>query len=84
MLLRADARILRDIGLTRVDVRGLVAGHWWTHTSRRLLATAAARRNDAIAAAAARQACVVRIEAPPLAPAIDSVVIEGRCPRNAA
>src|SRR6476646_4544655 len=40
--------ILRDLGLTRGDVHGIMAEPWWGRSRRQLLRAAAERRNTAI------------------------------------
>ena len=40
--------ILRDLGLTRGDVQGIMAEPWWGRSRRQLLRAAAERRNTAI------------------------------------
>jgi uncharacterized protein YjiS (DUF1127 family) len=67
MLLRADSRMLMDIGLTRADVRAAASEGVWRNSSR-MLAAAADRRSDAIVAAQDRNASLPRLDAPALAP----------------
>lgn len=40
--------MLRDIGLTRGDLNGIMAEPWWGRSRRQLLSAAAERRNTAI------------------------------------
>src|SRR4051794_24676109 len=40
--------ILRDLGLTRGDVQGIMAEPWWGRSRRQMLRAAAERRNTAI------------------------------------
>lgn len=47
----ADERLLRDIGLTRADLNGILAEPWWGRSSRQLMRAAIERRNQAIARA---------------------------------
>lgn len=77
MLMQADIRMLRDIGLTRADVHAAAREGVWRNSSR-TLAAAADRRGDAIFVAQDRRASLPRVDAPALAPngfgrAIESV-----------
>jgi uncharacterized protein YjiS (DUF1127 family) len=74
LLMHADDRMLADIGLTRFDVvfaaqesRGLLG-------RRDALHAAGTRRDEAIAVSQARRGGLPRTEAPPLVPALPSVV----------
>jgi uncharacterized protein YjiS (DUF1127 family) len=40
--------ILRDLGLTRGDLQGIIAEPWWGRSRRQMLRAAAERRNAAI------------------------------------
>lgn len=65
MLLRADDRMLSDIGLTRADVLIAAQSRWFTPG--RMMDAAAMRRGDSIRNAQARHD-LPRITAPALAP----------------
>jgi uncharacterized protein YjiS (DUF1127 family) len=67
MLMQADIRMLRDIGLTRADVHAAAQKGVWRN-SNRMLEAAADRRSDAIVAAQDRHPSLPRVDAPALAP----------------
>lgn len=48
LLIEGGDPILRDVGLTRGDVQGIMAEPWWGRSRRELLRAAAERRNTAI------------------------------------
>ena len=64
MLMRADGRLLADIGLTRGDVRAAVSEGSFSRT----LKASAARREEAMAVAQANRHALPRVHAPELAP----------------
>lgn len=50
----ADPRMLRDMGLTHGEVRGALAGPWWSRGTRDLIAATTSRRVTAIVVAGRR------------------------------
>src|SRR5262245_46862177 len=48
LLSRGGDPVLRDLGLTRTDLHGVMAGPWWGRSRRELMRAAAERRNTAI------------------------------------
>jgi uncharacterized protein YjiS (DUF1127 family) len=48
LLTRGGDPMLRDLGLTRGDLHGIMAEPWWGRSRRQLLRAAAERRNAAI------------------------------------
>lgn len=50
----ADPRMLRDMGLTHGEVRGALAGPWWSRGTRDLITATTSRRAAAIVVAGRR------------------------------
>lgn len=50
----ADPRMLRDLGLTHGEVRGALAGPWWSRGTRDLITATTSRRATAIHVAGRR------------------------------
>lgn len=50
----ADPRMLRDMGLTHGEVRGALAGPWWSRGTRDLITATTSRRATAIIEAGRR------------------------------
>jgi len=47
-LIEGGDPVLKDVGLTRGDLRGIMAEPWWSRSRRDLMRAAAERRNTAI------------------------------------
>ena len=73
-MLLADDRMLRDIGLTRADVRYAASGRLWTGSSRALI-PAAVWREETSATAGERSQKLPHIDAPSLAPTLSQAAI---------
>jgi hypothetical protein len=73
-MLLADDRMLRDIGLTRADVRYAASGRLWTGSSR-ALTPAAVWREETSATAGERSQKLPHIDAPSLAPTLSQAAI---------
>ena len=67
ILMQADHRMLRDIGVTRADIRAAARESGW-HRAGGMLAAAAGRRRDAMLAAHGRRRMLPAVAAPSLAP----------------
>ena len=67
VLMQADHRMLRDIGVTRADIHAAAREGGW-HRAGGMLAAAAGRRRDAMLAAQGRRRMLPNVAAPSLAP----------------
>lgn len=73
-MLLADDRMLRDIGLTRADVRYAASGKLWTGSSR-ALTSAAVWREETSTAGGEQGQKLPHIDAPNLAPTLPQAML---------